>query len=171
MDASTNRLWTRTASLVALLILSWCVMLMTHEIGHILGGWLSGATLKDYDLRPWRLPYSIHDPDPRPLVTLWSGPLFGIFAPLLIAIVIRRPVVWLIAYFCMLANGVYIAAAWISGDRFLDSTMMLDNGTHPIWLALHCVVTVPLGYAGLRKACIEILTSHARKAACVSNHE
>ena len=155
MGASKKSLWTRTARLVALLILSWPIMLMTHEIGHILGGWLSGATLKDYDLLPWRLPYSIHDPDPHPLVTLWSGPLFGIFTPLLIACLIRRPTVWLVAYFCMIANGVYLAAAWISGDRFLDTTMMLEKGTHPLWLALFCVATIPIGYAGLRKACLE----------------
>lgn len=171
MSASKNGLWTRTARLVAILILSWCVMLMTHEVGHILGGWISGATLKDYDLRPWRLPYSIHDPDPRPLVTLWSGPIFGVVAPLAITIFTRRPTVRLVAYFCTIANGTYLAAAWISGDRFLDTTMMLDKGTHPIWIVLYCGATIPLGYLGLRKACIDILTSHARKVAGAANHE
>jgi DNA polymerase len=45
--------------------------------------------------------------------------LFGAIAPMLVALVIRRDWAWLVAYFCVLANGVYLAASWISGDPFL----------------------------------------------------
>ncbi|RMF40779.1 MAG: hypothetical protein D6753_10925 [Planctomycetota bacterium] len=57
------------------------VMAFTHEIGHIVGGWCCGGTLKTADLIPWHLPYSIFDPDPKPLVTLWCGPILGIVVP------------------------------------------------------------------------------------------
>lgn len=171
MAASISVLRPKTIRLLLLLIFSWCIMLLTHEIGHILGGWLSGATLKDYDLRPWRLPYSIHAPDPNPLITLWAGPLFGVVAPLVIAMFIRRPSVRLVAYFCTIANGTYLAVGWITGDRFLDPTMMLDKGTHPLWLAFFCIITIPIGYVGLRKACLELLAPRPSKVAGVSNDE
>lgn len=79
-------------------------MTLTHECGHIVGGWMGGATLTDCDLAPWRMPYSLHAPDPRPLMTLWSGPVLGVIVPLLAAAVIQRPWSWFVADFCVLAN-------------------------------------------------------------------
>ena len=70
--------------LTALLGLAWCVMTFTHEAGHIVGGWLCGGTLVDAKLWPWTLPYSVFNPDPRPLVTLWSGPVLGAVVPLIL---------------------------------------------------------------------------------------
>jgi hypothetical protein len=143
--------------LFALLVVSWCVMTLTHETGHLVGGWLGGGTLQQFDLAPWRLPYSIFDPDPRPLLTLWSGPLLGIAAPCLTALLVRRPWMWFIAYFCVLANGVYLAAAWVSGDRFLDTQRLLDHGAWPASIALYCAVTIGFGYFGFRRTCLQIL--------------
>ena len=56
-----RRVW---GSFVLLLVAAWCVMLLTHELGHVVAGWAGGATLVDADLAPWRLPYSVHQPDP-----------------------------------------------------------------------------------------------------------
>ncbi len=42
----------RALHFVGLLIVLWCVMTFTHEMGHIVGGWYSGAILKDADLLP-----------------------------------------------------------------------------------------------------------------------
>ena len=106
-------------------------MTFVHESGHIIGGWCCGGTLKDADLWPWHLPYSLFDPDPRPLVTLWAGPILGVVLPTLLALVIRRDWAWFIANFCIIANGVYLAVAWWSGDRFLDTQMLLANGASP----------------------------------------
>ncbi len=151
----------RVIPLLLLLIVAWCVMTFTHECGHLLGGWLGGGTLQQFDLAPWRLPYSLFDPDPRPLLTLWSGPLLGVAVPLLAALVIRRPWIWFIAYFCLLANGIYLAAAWVSGDRFLDTQRLLDHGAHPITIVLYCLITIPTGYLGFRHACRQILARSA----------
>lgn len=134
-------------------------MTFTHEMGHILGGWCCGATLRSFDLLPWHLPYSIFDPDPKPLVTLWSGPILGVVAPLSAALAIRRDWTWFVANFCVLANGAYLATAWISGDRYLDTPRLLEHGAHPITIGLYCALTISFGYLGFRRSCIRLLTS------------
>jgi hypothetical protein len=146
----------RVLKFLALLVASWCVMTFTHETGHILAGWFCGGTLRSADLLPWHLPYSIFDPDPKPLVTLWSGPILGVIVPLGLAILIRRDWMWFIAFFCMLANGVYIAAAWPAGDRFLDTPQMLEHGAHPVTVAVYCVLTIVAGYVGFRRSCMRV---------------
>jgi len=140
-----------------MLIGSWLVMTWTHELGHLLGGWVGGATLTDFDLAPWRLPFSLHAPDPYPLVTLWSGPVLGVLFPLLIAICLRRSWAWFVADFCILANGVYLVLAWVSGDRFLDTPRLLDAGAHPATLAVFCTVTIAVGYVRFRSDCANFL--------------
>lgn len=144
-----------------LLLLSWCVMTVTHEAGHVVGGWLCGGTLREAHLWPWQLPYSVFDPDPRPLVTLWCGPLLGVLVPLAVAGLVRRGWAWFVAYFCVLANGSYLATAWVTGDRFLDTPKLLDHGTHPATVAAYCVVTIGGGYVGFRRQCVRVLTSAA----------
>ena len=141
-----------------LLVASWATMAFTHECGHLLGGAISGATLKEFDVAPWRLPYSLHAPDPHPLITLWGGPLFGIAAPLAVAAVIRTRWAWFIADFCLLANGAYLALAWFSGDRFLDTQRLLDADAHPAAIGAYCAATLLIGYVRFRRDCIDLLT-------------
>jgi hypothetical protein len=142
-----------------LLVASWMVMTFTHEMGHIIGGWCCGGTLKTADLLPWHLPYSIFDPDPKPLVTLWCGPILGVVAPVGLALAIRRECIWFVANFCALANGAYIAVAWISGDRYLDTPQLLEHGAHPVTIGVYCLVALGFGYVGFRRSCIVSLTS------------
>lgn len=146
----------RLLRFVALLVASWCVMTFTHEAGHIIGGWLSGGTLQAAELRPWRLPYSIFGPDPRPLITLWSGPLLGVILPLAVALLIRRSWAWFIADFCLLANGAYLTAAWFSGDGFLDTPRMIEAGASPVAIAIYCALTLGIGYIRFRRDCVHI---------------
>lgn len=151
------RLAKRRLYFLALLITSWCVMTFTHEMGHIVGGWCCGATLTNADLLPWHLPYSIFSPDPRPLVTLWCGPILGVLVPLLIALVVRRDWMWFVANFCIIANGAYIATAWLAGDRYLDTPKLLDHGAYPATIAIYCLLTIGFGYVGFRRSCVRIL--------------
>lgn len=132
-------------------------MTFTHEVGHIIGGTCCGGTIQSADLLPWHLPYSIFDPDPYPLVTLWAGPLLGIFVPVAIAILIRRQWMWFIAHFCVLANGTYIAAGWFQGDRYLDTTKLIENGSSPMAVAAYCVITMSYGYLAFRRSCLQVL--------------
>lgn len=135
-------------------------MIMIHELGHILGGWCSGGVLQEYDLVPWRIPFSLFAPNPHPLITLWSGPILGAVLPLLLAWLVRRNWGWFIAYFCLLANGSYMALGWYSGDRYLDTPQLLNQGAHPFTIVLYCLVTISVGYTGFRQACVELLSHH-----------
>lgn len=94
-----------------------------------------------------------------PLVTLWFGPTLGILAPVLAAWIIGRSWAWFIAYFCVLANGTYLAMAWITGDSLLDTSRLLKHGAHPMTIILYCILTTSLGYRGLRQSLIELWTS------------
>ncbi|QDV61047.1 MraY-like glycosyltransferase [Crateriforma conspicua] len=132
-------------------------MTMTHEFGHIVGGMACGATLTDFDLAPWRMPYSLHSPDPHPLVTLWAGPLLGVAVPFIGAALVRKRWAWFIADFCLIANGGYLALAWLSGDRFLDTPRLLAAGAHPGSIVVYCMVTIGVGYVWFRSDCIHFL--------------
>ncbi|MBX3416500.1 MAG: hypothetical protein KF851_02760 [Pirellulaceae bacterium] len=133
-------------------------MTSAHEIGHLIGGCCSGGKLISVNLMPWRLPYSIFEPAPFPLVTLWAGLLFGVLAPVAVALIVQRDWMWFIRNFCVLANGVYIALAWVSGDQYLDTPRMLAHGASPIAIAIYCLLTFSFGYIGFRKSCIAALS-------------
>ncbi len=139
------------------LLAAWVVMTMTHEIGHLVGGWCGGAKLTNVDLVPWRLPYSLHNPDPMPRLTLWGSPILGVLLPLTVAALTRHRVAWFIADFCLIANGAYLALAWITGDRYLDTSRMLDAGISPFAIVAYCAVTISIGYVRFRADCIDVL--------------
>lgn len=145
----------RIPGFLVLLAAAWSVMAVTHELGHVIAGWLGGGTLQSVDLCPWHLPYSLFDPDPHPLMTLWSGPLFGVFLPLAIAGLIRHRWTWLIAHFCMLANGLYLGVALFEPYPFLDTTKLLEHGASPASVALFGLMTTGYGYIGFRRSCID----------------
>ena len=108
---------------------------------------------------PWHLPYSIFEPDPIPLVTLWAGLIIGVLAPVAIAMILQREWMWFIANFCVLANGAYIATAWFSGDRYLDTPKLLEQGASPIAIAVYCLITIGFGYVGFRRSCVSALSA------------
>ena len=132
-------------------------MTFVHESGHIICGFSCGGTLTSADLLPWHLPYSFFEPDPHPLVTLWGGPILGVVIPTAFAFGLRKKWMWFIANFCLLANGSYLAAAWFSGDRYLDTPKLLEHGAHPISIAIYCLLTIGFGYVGLRRQCLFVL--------------
>lgn len=151
--APGRQLGTGLVRLIGLVTISWCMMTVTHEGGHLIGGWLGGAALQHAELRPWHFPYSLFEPNPRPLLTLWSGPIFGAVFPMVVAVLVRRPWMWFVADFCLLANGTYLATAWIAGDRHLDTTRLLQAGASPRWIAAYCAVTIISGYVRFRADC------------------
>lgn len=96
-----------------------------------------------------------------PLVTLWCGPVLGVLVPLLLALVVRRDWMWFIANFCVIANGAYIATAWLSADQYVDTPKLLEHGAHPITIAVYCVLTIGFGYVGFRESCVLVFTHPA----------
>jgi hypothetical protein len=153
----TGTAWRRGLRLAVLLLAGWCVMCFTHEAGHLVGGWAAGGTLREAELRPWRLPHSRFEPDLQPLVTLWAGPLLGALLPLLVWWRIHRPSVRFVAEFCVLANGAYLATAWITGDALLDTPRLLASGAWPSSIAAYCGLTIVWGYAHFRQSCRAVL--------------
>ena len=151
---------------VGLLIAAWTATAVTHELGHIAGGLCCGGTLRKSDLLPWHLPYSIFDPDPFPLVTLWCGPLLGVLIPLGFAFLMQRDWLWFIANFCMLANGAYLAGAWYSGDRFLDTPQLLAHGANAVSILAYCAFTITIGYMRFRRSCIRELSRGSAATLC-----
>ncbi|EMI45431.1 putative membrane protein [Rhodopirellula sp. SWK7] len=149
----------RVGWFLLMIVISWVVMTLTHETGHLIGGALSGATLTDCDLAPWRLPYCLHSPDPHPLVTLWAGPVLGVIVPFLAAMMLRVWWAWFIADFCLIANGIYLALAWVSGDRYLDTPRLLAAGTHPVFVFIFCALTIGFGYPRFRDRCMRVLAN------------
>lgn len=155
-DGRFSSTW-RALRFCVLLAIAWCVMTFTHELGHIIGGVLSGATLQEVDLAPWRMPFSLYQPNPHPLVTLWTGPVFGIALPLAATLLIRRDWARFIGDFCLLANGVYLAAAWGTGDRLLDTAKLIEHGASRWSIGIFCIVTISVGYVRFRRDCIRAL--------------
>jgi hypothetical protein len=161
-DDGDQLLTFRVTRFLLLLVASWIVMTFTHEMGHIIGGTCCGGTLQAVDLMPWRLPYSIFEPDPFPLVTLWAGLILGALIPVVVAVIVQRDWMWFIANFCVLANGAYIATAWFSGDHYLDTPKLLEHGASTIAIAVYCLFTIGFGYVGFRRSCISFLTAPSK---------
>jgi hypothetical protein len=133
-----------------LLVWSWLVMTLLHELGHIIVGCSAGGDLRDFELRPWCLPHSFFASNPAPLFTLWAGPVLGCFVPLATASLLKRPAVWFVAWFCVTANGIYLLLGYYSGDNELDSYKILQMGT-PDWILVAVGSAMTLaGYTGFR---------------------
>jgi hypothetical protein len=60
---------------------------------------------------------------------------------------------------CVLANGAYIATAWFSGDRYLDTPKLLEHGASPIAIVVYCLTTIGFGYVGFRRSCESVLSA------------
>lgn len=147
----------KSLKLIVLLAISWSVMTFLHESGHIVAGWYAGGRLVEADLFPWKLPYSLFEPDPQPLLRLWGGPILGSLIPIAFGVIVRNHSVWFVSYFCLLANGVYLALAWIDGSKWLDTPELLEHGA-PRWsILLFCALTISFGYLGFRREVLNVL--------------
>ncbi|MEE8451215.1 MAG: hypothetical protein V3R99_04840 [Thermoguttaceae bacterium] len=95
---------------------SWLMMMAVHEFGHVLHAWLSGGRVVRVVLDP--LSFSRTDvlPNPHPLWVAIGGAVWGCLIPLGLLALVRitaRRYTYLAAYFagfCLIANGVYLAA-------------------------------------------------------------
>ena len=155
----------RSLKLMGLLVVAWYVMTLSHELGHVVCGWLTGGKLVYLDLRPWALPQSMFDPDPNPLARLWGGPILGAVIPGSVGLATRHVWVRFIGSFCVLANGAYLTTAWWVGDSFLDTTKLLEHGASPIGVAVYCAVCCGYGYGSFRQACRDVLFAAPLSAA------
>jgi hypothetical protein len=146
-----DRLW-QLLLIASTLCLSWLLFMAVHELGHVLGAWITGARIVAVVLGPLRISETRIDPElnPLPLLVVWAGPVIGAAVPLAIWDTFRRTVsdhaylVRFFAGFCLVANGAYIGADsfYRNGDGFV----MIQHGT-PRWaMLLFAACTVPLGF-------------------------
>jgi len=121
------------------LYISWLLMLGLHECGHMLHACLSGGKVIKVSLPLLGFSQTIVDPNPRERFVVWGGPVWGALVPLvacaLFACVRRRvpDMLRFFAGFCLIANGAYIGAGWVT--RAGDTGDLLRLGT-PVWLLI-----------------------------------
>ena len=144
---------------------AWFVMTLTHEIGHVLGALVSGGSPVVIEIRPWRIPWSLYDPNPHPQITLWAGFVVGTLTPIFVWRVSTRfqeqpsQFVAFVAWFCVVANGIYLLLGALGSDRELDSQQLMQAGANPVLVCCLGFVGTFVGYLGLRKVCQEISES------------
>ncbi len=120
--------------------LSWLSMMALHECGHVLNGWLSGATLSGVYLPLLGFSRTEFAANPHPLFVVWGGPLWGCLFPLAILAGVRLLgatnaakrcgylVMWFTG-FCLIANGGYLSGgAFFSSGGADDPSVILQHG-------------------------------------------
>jgi Peptidase M50B-like len=131
------------------LVASWLGMQDVHELGHVLGAWLSGGRVARVVLHPLTISRTDLADNPSPLVVVWAGPVLGVLLPVAawVLVALLRPAsAYLLRFFtgfCLIANGAYLAGGSVEGIG--DCGEMLRHGS-PVWLLwLFGGLTVPAG--------------------------
>ena len=143
-----NRLQ-QTVLIVSTLLVSWLLMQIVHELGHVVGAWVSGGRVEREVLYPLTISRTEVQPNPHPLIVVWAGPLIGVLLPLTVwglASIVKMPDIYLLRFFagfCLIANGAYIGFG--SFGRIGDCGEMLHYGSRMWMLWLFGVVTIPSG--------------------------
>lgn len=130
---------------------SWLSMMILHECGHVMHGWLSGAQLVQVVLPPCGFSRTDFAANPHPLFVAWGGAIWGCLLALTILAAVRIAsarysylVRWF-AGFCLIANGAYLAAGSFRGAGADDGSVILQNGNTQWQLLLFGVPTVAVG--------------------------
>lgn len=130
----------RLSRLTALLALypAWLAMMAVHESGHVIHALLSGGSVAGVSLPLWGFSYTTLSSNPAPGFVAWGGPIWGAVFPLVAWWIARRLfrraalAFQFFAGFCLIANGVYIAAG--TPDAVGDAETLLRTGTPAIVL-------------------------------------
>jgi hypothetical protein len=134
----------------SLLAGSWLLMQAVHELGHVVGAWLTGGKVARVVLHPLTISRTDLADNPRPLLVVWAGPVLGCLLPLAawgLTVLLRCPWAYLprfFAGFCLVTNGGYIAGGALDG--FGDAGVMLRHGSPLAWLLAFGAVTMPAGF-------------------------
>ena len=135
-----NRVW-QAVLIVSTLVACWLGMQAVHELGHVVGAWVSGGRVAKVVLYPLAISRTDLAENPHPLFVVWAGPVVGVLLPLGfwgIAFLLR-----FFAGFCLLANGLYIGTG--SFGRVGDCGEMLRHGSQAWQLWFFGAVTAPVG--------------------------
>lgn len=135
--------------IASVLLGSWLGMQAVHELGHILGAYLTGGIVENVVLHPLELSRTDLSVNPHPLFVVWAGPILGVMIPLLlwnIAAALRLAGAFVLRFFagfCLIANGCYIGIG--SFGRVGDCRVMLGHGSAAWQLWLFGLICIPLG--------------------------
>ena len=130
---------------------SWLLMMVLHEGGHVLNGWLSGAQFSEVDLPPWGFSRTDFAENPHPLFVAWGGVIVGCALSLASLFLIRATVPcydYLARWFaglCLIANGAYLTGGIFHESRADDAGVILQNGGASWQLLLFGIPTVAAG--------------------------
>ncbi|HEY4261594.1 MAG TPA: hypothetical protein VGM98_15600, partial [Schlesneria sp.] len=128
---------------------AWLLMQAVHELGHVVGGLLTGAVIKQVVLHPTEISRTDFGTNPSPLIACWSGPFFGAILPVIAWLLARwrrqTYASWLrfFAGFCLIANGAYLAVGVREGIG--DAGDLLRLGSAPWQLYLFGTIAIPIG--------------------------
>ncbi len=129
--------------------LCWLAMMTVHELGHVLGAFITGGSVTSVVLHPLAISRSNVSPNPHPGIVVWLGPMVGGLLPFFFATItprrysLLRNITKFFAGFCLVANGAYIAIGSLEGIG--DCGEMLRSGT-PVWVMIAFgALTVPAG--------------------------
>jgi hypothetical protein len=119
----------------ALAISVWLGMMLTHETGHLLAALLTGGHIQQLVFHPLAFSRTDVSPNPHPLIVIWAGPIFGAAFPFILSrgfhlAKIPSYTLDVLAAFCLLANGAYIAFASI--PNIADARDLFAHGA-PLW--------------------------------------
>ena len=149
----------QTLLIVSTIGCSWLAMLALHESGHVLHGWLSGATVAAVHLPPLGFSRTDFAANPHPLFVAWGGPVWGCLFPLILLGGVRLLnkticsfatrhlylLAWLVG-FCLIANGGYLlGGAFMPSGGADDGGVILQHGGTRWQLFLFGIFAVPLG--------------------------
>lgn len=129
---------------------SWFAMQAIHELGHVLGALATKGKVSQVVLHPLTISRTDLSENPHPLFVAWSGPVFGVLAPLVLWALasLRRFkqlfVLQFFAAFCLVANGLYIGLG--SFAEVGDCREMLKHGSETWQLWLFGLLTAPIGF-------------------------
>lgn len=129
-------------SFAGLLVLSWLVMQIVHEAGHVAGAHLTGGHVSRVVLHPLAISRTDVSPNPVPAVVVWMGPVTGMLLPVMLWGLMKllagrlehlrrwnglTDIMLFFAGFCLIANGAYLLFG--TPDHVGDCGEMLRTGT------------------------------------------
>lgn len=126
--------------IASLVVLSWLLMQAVHELGHVIAARATGGTVTKMVLYPLSISRTDVEPNPRPLIVAWGGPILGSLIPLLLWAAMeagQRPtrVLWrFFCGFCLLANGLYIGIGSFGAIGDAGDLMRYGSLIWMLWL-------------------------------------
>lgn len=100
---------------VVSILSAWLLLQAFHECGHVLHGLVSGAEVQGVTLELFGYSYTSLKHNPHPAFVAWGGAIWGAMLPVGIWLVAAwarwriRHLLQVLAGFCLVANGAYLA--------------------------------------------------------------